>query len=167
MVTAISTIVQESRCDIPQIGKDCRHHHNYPKLVLFARVLSSRSPRHLTCTFIWLLFQKVVNANKVPLDDILYIATSQSIYTNSVLGEQDVVPQRHFNYVDLFAMGAEAIPNRKPRSEWHGWETSFKQTLLLRAKGAIRAFFDGYCRGGIFSVICPIDKMITVTYISP
>ena len=30
-----------------------------------------------------------------------------------MLGGQGVVPQRHFNYVDLFAMGAEAIPNRK------------------------------------------------------
>ena len=48
-------------------------------------------------------------------------------------------------------MGAEAVPNRKPRSEWHGWETSFKQALLLRAEGAIRAFFDGYCRGDIAS----------------
>ena len=64
-----------------------------------------------------------------------------------MLGEQGFVPQRHFNYVDLFAMGAEAVPKRKPRSERRGWETSFKQALLLRAEGAIRAFFDGYCRG--------------------
>ena len=47
--------------------------------------------------------------------------------------------------------GAEAVPTRKPRSERHGWETSFKQALLLRAKGAIRAFFDGYCRGDVAS----------------
>ena len=62
-----------------------------------------------------------------------------------------VATWRHFNYVDLFAMGAEAVPNRKPRSEWRGWETSFKQALLLRAEGAIRAFFDGYCRGDVAS----------------
>ena len=56
--------------------------------------------------------------------------------------------------------GAEAVPNRKPRSEWHGWETSFKQALLLRAEGAIRAFFDGYCQGdtasGVRSEIIPL-----------
>ena len=50
-------------------------------------------------------------------------------------------------YTDHFKPRAEAVPNRKPRSERHGWETSFKQALLLRAEGGIRAFFDGYCRG--------------------
>ena len=39
-------------------------------------------------------------------------------------------------------MGAEAIPNRKPRSERHGWETSFKQALLLRAGLAIARIKD-------------------------
>ena len=56
-----------------------------------------------------------------------------------------------FYYTDHFKLWASAIPNRKPRSEWHGWETSFKQALLLRAEGAIRAFFDGYCRGDVAS----------------
>ena len=68
-----------------------------------------------------------------------------------MLGEQGVVPQRHFNYVDLFAMGAEAVPKRKPRSERRGWETSFKQALLLRAEGGIRPFFVGHCRDDIAS----------------
>ena len=53
----------------------------------------------------------------------------------------------HVATSDRGCAGAEAVPNRKPRSEWHGWEASFKQALLLRAEGAIRAFFDGYCRG--------------------
>ena len=57
----------------------------------------------------------------------------------------------HVATSDRGCAGAEAVPNRKPRSEWHGWETSFKQALLLRAEGAIRAFFDGYCRGDIAS----------------
>ena len=42
-----------------------------------------------------------------------------------------VTTPRHFNYVDLFAMGAEAVPNRKPRSERCGWETSFYQGFQL------------------------------------
>ena len=62
-----------------------------------------------------------------------------------------------FYHTDHFKLGDEAVPNRKPRSEWRGWETSFKQALLLRAEGAIRAFFDGYCRGdtasGVRSVV--------------
>ena len=37
----------------------------------------------------------------------------------------------------------EVVSNQKPRSERRGWETSSKPTLLLRAEGAIRAFFDG------------------------
>ena len=57
----------------------------------------------------------------------------------------------HVATSDRGCAGAEAVPNRKPRSEWRGWETSFKPTLLLRAEGAIRAFFDGYCRGDIAS----------------
>ena len=43
------------------------------------------------------------------------------------------------------------MSKRKPWSERRGWETSFKQALLLRAEGAIRAFFDGYCRGDVAS----------------
>ena len=62
-------------------------------------------------------------------------------------------------YTDLFKLGAEAVPNRKPRSEWRGWETSFKSTLLLRAEGAIRAFFDGYCRGDTASGV----RNVTIT----
>ena len=72
-----------------------------------------------------------------------------------------------FYYTDYFKLGAEAVSKRKHfakaakplrgRSEWRGWETSFKQALLLRAEGAIRAFFDGYCRGdtasGVRSVV--------------
>ena len=41
----------------------------------------------------------------------------------------------HVATSDRWCAGAEAVPNRKPRSEWHGWETSFKQALLLRAEG--------------------------------
>ena len=32
---------------------------------------SARSPRHLTCTSIGLLYQKEVNTNKVPREDII------------------------------------------------------------------------------------------------
>ena len=56
-----------------------------------------------------------------------------------------------FYYTDYFKLGGEAVSKRKPRSERRGWETSFKQALLLRAEGAIRAFFDGYCRGDVAS----------------
>ena len=50
----------------------------------------------------------------------------------------------------------EVVSKQKPRSEWRGWEISFKQALLLRAEGAIRAFFDGYCRGDTASGACGV-----------
>ena len=56
-----------------------------------------------------------------------------------------------FYYTDHFKLGGEAVSKRKPRSERHGWETSFKQALLLRAEGGIRPFFVGHCRGDIAS----------------
>ena len=52
-----------------------------------------------------------------------------------------------FYYTDCFILGGEAVSKRKPRSERRGWETSFKQALLLRAEGGIRPFFVGHCRG--------------------
>ena len=67
-------------------------------------------------------------------------------------------------YTDHFKLGGEAVSKRKPRSERHGWETSFKQALLLRAEGAIRAFFDGYCRGDIVSGVRNV--VITRQYIA-
>ena len=41
-------------------------------------------------------------------------------------------------------LSREVVSVQKPRSERRGWETSFKPTLLLRAEGAIRAFFVGH-----------------------
>ena len=47
----------------------------------------------------------------------------------------------------------EVVSKQKPRSEWRGWEISFKQALLLRAEGAIRAFFVGYYLGDSYAYI--------------
>ena len=75
-----------------------------------------------------------------------------------------------FYYTDYFKLGAEAVSKRKPRSEWHGWEISFKQALLLRAEGGIRPFFVGHCRGDVASgvrggtIACLSSTISSITY---
>ena len=75
--------------------------------------------------------------------NIIFRKDSEFLWSEQCLQRAELLPHCDFHKI----LCREVVSEQKPRSERHGWETSFKEALLLRAEGAIRAFFVGHYLG--------------------
>ena len=113
---------------------------------LFTRVLSSRSPRHLTCTFTWLLFryiQLAIRCLGMTLYNILSLLSQHT--TTKYLADKVFIPYKltivRLHYYSHMLSFGNGTYQPKTSERRHGWEISFKPTLLLVAEGVISTFF--------------------------